>query len=680
MRSLLVALLLLAAACQEPAGAVVHTERAAAAVPPEQAPAEEEEEVVSGDAAEEEVVAEAPAAPTCDSPIPIYADGARAGEVCEEALADRGLTAIDLSDDWTASIFNEDPTGTVPALPYRDVIIALANERFEDLPEDFEPERFLELFGIFPTLSVMRERLADDSRHSCHASIENDALERLSGTLRPWAPTREEQVSRANSVRYLRHRLGRLTEELGLSSITELDGHPEHGRHYAQLERQSAFVDSIEAARAHLECEGLHPQRGEYGVFDTRLSGQLAKYQRMHMIVSGGLLDEATRRAFRQDSREQDFDTLLRMLRERVVSATGLIEDGSAQREWGDALGRSLDAPEFRHDARQPAAENGAPDLISPATAAAAQALGFTSVASARESLRALAEAHVDHVAIALPALPAYHRAHMELRTEIDRGDVFYQYPYDDEGRRRRQLVSRRPIFTLYTRHQGTDIALVRWSTTIGGWKTENVPGGGTALRYKNSSVGERVWRDVIAAPAWLPPRSAPDKDLVRRTETGWAPNHGLFGPGYRSAFGLVMMMHHKVVPSREADAPPRFLDEGIRVHGSVSYRSITSGTSHGCHRLFNHLAVRVSSFVLDHRRHTRHGSLDVRYSRNVRHRGRAMTFRIRSRGYRYELTPPVPVRVLSGRIRGPISNPITGYRVLPSRVAAEARRADSEG
>ncbi len=323
MRSLLVALLLLAAACQEPAGAVVHTERASAATPAPPEPAAETR--IDEAQREEDVPVEPvePAAPTCEDPLPIYAGGDKSGEVCREDVANRGLTLIDLSDDWTASIFDEDPDGAVPALPYRDVIIALANERFEDLPEDFEPERFLELFGIFPTLSVMRSRLNDDERHSCHASIDNDALDRLSGTLRPWAPTREEQVARANSVRYLRHRLGRLTEELGLASIAELDGHPEHGRHYAQLERQSAFVDSIEAARAHLECEELHPRRGEYGVFDTRLSGGLAKYQRMHMIVSGGLLDEATRQALRQDSREQDFETLLRVLRERVVSATG---------------------------------------------------------------------------------------------------------------------------------------------------------------------------------------------------------------------------------------------------------------------------------------------------------------------------------------------------------------------
>src|SRR5690606_37647570 len=115
-----------------------------------------------------------------------------------------------------------------------------------------------------------------------------------------------------------------------------------------------------------------------------------------------------------------------------------------------------------------------------------------------------------------------------------------------------------------------------------------------------------RVWHDVIASPAWLPPPNTPPAELVRREEREWVPNHDLFGPSYRSAYGLVMLMHHEMVERR--DAEPLFRDEGIRTHGSVSYRSILRGTSHGCHRLFNHMAVRLASFVITHRNHVRRG------------------------------------------------------------------------
>ena len=98
------------------------------------------------------------------------------------------------------------------------------------------------------------------------------------------------------------------------------------------------------------------------------------------------------------DSRELDFRALLRALRERVVDATGLLEDGSALGVAGEVQGRTLDSAEFRPvplpaskspappaepaaaaAASAPAKITGAPDSISAATQAASQALGWTS-------------------------------------------------------------------------------------------------------------------------------------------------------------------------------------------------------------------------------------------------------------------------------------------------------------
>ena len=51
------------------------------------------------------------------------------------------------------------------------------------------------------------------------------------------------------------------------------------------------------------------------------------------------------------DSRELDFRLALRVLRERVVDATGLVEDGTAQTGPLPILGRMLD-PEAMRSAR----------------------------------------------------------------------------------------------------------------------------------------------------------------------------------------------------------------------------------------------------------------------------------------------------------------------------------------
>ena len=102
---------------------------------------------------------------------------------------------------------------------------------------------------------------------------------------------------------------------------------------------------------------------------------------------------------------------------------------------------------------------------------------------------------------------PEYHAAHMELSVEIDRGDVFY----DEQPPPFRRTVQHRPTMILYVDDHGTKRALVRWPTTIGGWADQQLPGGYRIQRWKESDVGPRVWRDLYAAPTWLPPCGASD-------------------------------------------------------------------------------------------------------------------------------------------------------------------------
>jgi hypothetical protein len=419
--------------------------------------------------------------------------------------------------------------------------------------------------------------------------------------------------------------------------------------------------------------------RHREGVFDYRTANAVNDYHQMHMILSAGLYTTDTRRALRLDSRHSDYFALLRALRERVISATGLIEDGSARREWGTVLGHELDPPQMRMDAGQPAVDEGAPDLVSPATEAAARALGWTSFDAANAWLAALPEDGTEElrVAVQLPPIPSYHSEHMELRAEVDRGDVWYQYPYTSAGGHRRQPVDRRPILTLYARDGDREVALLRWATTIGGWKPELDDEGKVGLRYKNSPAGPVVWRDVIASPSWLPPAGTPGDELVKRVGDRLVPRQHLVGPSYRSAYGLAMLMHHRIRPPREEGGEEVFVDEGVRSHGSASYRSILRGQSHGCHRLYNHLAVRLSSFVLRHRNHERRGRLPASYERTVTLENEegetaSATVRVTTRGYHFELTPPVPVMVLDGRIRGGVRRPPRAFRPLREELVPE--------
>jgi len=520
--------------------------------------------------------------PEC-STVPLYEEGRPRPNPCREG-SDRP-TVVNLQDDWTPGALGEE--GLTPPPSYRARFVALANEQFGEGSdwESAKSDRYFELFGIFPSLGIIRARLLDEDRHRCHASVDD-----------------------------------------------------------AGLRGNSSTAPAITAAQAHLRCERLLVG-GRDGVLDGATQAALRLYQRRHMLPSAATLDRETRQTMTTDSRELDFRTLLRALRERVVAATGLIEDGSARNAPEPILGRWIESQEYRTVLRPAPIPDGAPDLIARATEAAAVALGWLSPGAATE---AIARPLPPLVALRLPPLPAYHGPAMRLRAEIDRGDVWTSFPLDAEGHRRPSPARRRPCLTLFAATDEGEVALVRWPTTIGAWKAEKTGDDEETLRYKPSPTGRWYWRELVAGPAWLPPPTTPDRELVQRRGGAWIADVDGVGPGYRSAFGLAALLHQRPVTT---GAQPAYFDFGIRTHGSGNYRSILRGASHGCHRLFNHLALRLGSFVLAHEDHEPRGETIEHFSRTLHWKGHTIHLRVRSRGYVYRLKSPIPVDVLPGRI-----------------------------
>lgn len=76
-------------------------------------------------------------------------------------------------------------------------------------------------------------------------------------------------------------------------------------------------------------------------------------------------------------------------------------------------------------------------------------------------------------------------------------------------------------------------------------------------------------------------------------------------------------------------------------------------GESSGCHRLHNQLALRLASFLVRHREHVHQGLVPEDYVRRLSYRGQEVALQSENKGYRFQLTPPVPVTVLDGDARG---------------------------
>jgi hypothetical protein len=541
------------------------------------------------------------------------------GALCAVDAQAKGLTIVDLTDVWTPTLFA--PIGDqVPS--FHDRYLQLAGEHGES------EDALGELYGVVPALAIVRARLADDARHACHAAIDPAPILALS---KVYSQDDKDTVAMHMAWRDAFDKHRDKLEADKLERLAALDA--EH--------------QGLVAAEQELRCEGWLIDKDVDGSFTWRTGNAIELFQRRNFLMPTEKLDDDTRAALQVDSRELDFRLALRVLRERVVDAAGIIEDGTAGAGPQPLLGRLLDPPAMRAARGSTPLPNAAPDLVAADTEAAARALGWLDPASAR--------AFFDHhaagsrVAIALPPPPAYHSPHMELSAEVDRGDVFY-----DDTPPPFRIARHRPALVVYVDDHGTRRPLVRWPTTIGGWADQRLTDGTLVQRWKESDIGPRVWRDLYAGPTWLPPKSTPDKDLVKNLYNGhWALKSEIFGPGPHAAYGMVLLEHLQRV--RLKDGSERLDDNGIGTHGSASVTSIVNGSSHGCHRLYNQLAVRLGDFLLRHRDHAVRGEQllprEDRYKRIVFHNDESFKAEVTTRGFLYELTPPVPVTVLKGTI-----------------------------
>lgn len=557
--------------------------------------------------------------------------------------------AVDLRDTWTPRLFAAGPDGVAPE--FRATYLMLAAERDAKGKPLAPDDGHAELYGVVPALAIARDRLADDARHACHAEIDSTPIKLLD---RPYGQDFDAQVRSMGWTRMaLAAQLEQQRVRRGLADLEALAAaEPKLAATHERYQKLAAQHAGIIAVQRHLACEGYLTAKEANGTLTWRTGVALELFQRRNFLLPTSRMDRETRDALATDSRELDFRLALRILRERVADATGLIEDGTAGEGPAPILGRVLDPAAMRmargHDQPLP---NAAPDLVSAATEAAARELGWTGPA---ETLAFLQRHRAGvQVALDLPPAPAYHSAHMDLSAEIDRGDVYY----DDTPIAR--SVARRPSLVLYADDNGTRRALMRWPTTIGGWSDVRMPSGWVVQKWKESDVGPSVWRDIFAAPTWLPPPSTPDRDLVKNLYNGsWGLKRSLLGPGPRSAYGMVLIQHLNVAKVKKGGTVTEVLwDNSIGTHGSASVTSITSGTSHGCHRLHNQLAVRLANYLLVHRNHVVQGQVKEWYRRVVRHRG-TFTAQLDTRGFRYELTPPVPVNVLRGNIKSQRKQP----------------------
>jgi hypothetical protein len=616
----------------------------------------------------------------------VYERGAARKETIA-AAREAGLLDVDLSDVWAPFILQDGDGADAKPNAYRETFVGLANDALDADGDAARPgeHNYLEVFGIPPTLSVLVTRAEAEiapAREACIDAVDRQGLEQWTGDViyldRDRARREYEQalqdgqwIDKTLAAAAAMPAAGTdggmmltaaapapappVPREVAIAKLRE---DPKLRGRVDRHARGQARLRAVRAVQARMVCEGLLSARSRYtpGMYDLQTHEALATWERKHDIFGWGFLGGETLAMLLRPTRELALETFKRTLAERVADAAGIVEDGSinaARRKnpptWRDAAG-----------ATQPV-----PDLIGDHVSALLAAIGVATP----EDMVAFLRSHKDaaaglHVAIKAPPLPEYYTAApatgMEMSVQIDRGDIWYDLPFDARGK---PIVQRRdhfPHLTLFVHHNGQKIPLVRWRTTIGSWRSEMHADGQVYMKYKNSDIGPRVWKTIVATPVWIPPDGTPAKDLLttkvldRKLGPVTVVNTGVMGPGYQSAYGLVMGIH--VDPKRGG------FDNQIRTHGSVDYTSIARRFSHGCHRLVNNRAVRLFDFILRHHAFDRVGNVPMNLKKRLDVDGEVYKYAIKTRGYYYELASPIPINVLEGKVMGDVKKPITAY------------------
>ncbi|MBC8134198.1 MAG: L,D-transpeptidase [Deltaproteobacteria bacterium] len=581
-----------------------------------------------------------------------------------QAAVAAGYTLVDLGDDWTPYIFAEqhDEAGQPLHNRYRRVFIGLANDALDSDGQPLEPggKNYLELYGIFPSFSVLRTRFLEDQSKSCLDPAGQPALEAVE-TVAYVSPEDTRKVEK---------RLGRIQKEVEearrkarVATLADLVAkRPDMEPKVKLLERRAAEKLAMAEVEKRLSCEGLlghkNGRNHKTGVYDDAMRLAVRHFQQKNMIYEANYLRRKTMDALARPTLDNDHDAVLRALRERVVDAAGVIEDGTTNGRNGP--------PQYVTESGQ---REPVRNLAEEYTTSAAAQLGFDTAAGALAFFSRHPAADFSHlrVAVKLAPRPEYYAPHMDLSIVVDRGDVWYDVPFDENDRWQPQPRKRFPSLTLMLRYRNQNIPLSRWRTTVGGWRAEQASNGYEYYRYKGSDVGPRVVRHVTSGPVWIAPASTPIRSLVKGKiiNKHWQQvvNYDELGPGYLSAYGVVA--GYFVVPGKDGRAD---FDNGIRAHGSSDYLSIYSqnGFSHGCHRLPNHLAIRMYDFLLRHRTIRVDGDAPMSFSRQFLFKDHVYEMRIPSRGFIFTLEPPLPVNVLEGEIKGNIKKPILEYMPKP--------------
>src|SRR5579884_1096122 len=306
--------------------------------------------------------APAPAPSPRLQPVPLWKDGKPAGEVDLARPHDARIVVLDLGEEWVPYIFTERSSPDQEPIPqsYRATYLALARG---DFPNDHhgkraKKDRYLELYGILPTLTLLRTRFREAVSQDCASKVDLEPLDHYEHLLLPVDGGRAQRDSRQFLA--VERQLKQAMDTQGVDAPSKLDAARLGAADRAALKQYEKMAPTallVRAAQARLACEGFYPPNVAHtdAAFDWVTSDALALFERKHRVFGWGVLSHDSVEALKQPPLEGERQTVLRVLTERGMHAGGFLEDGSPPdkpRTFRGADGKDHPVPNLEQELR----------------------------------------------------------------------------------------------------------------------------------------------------------------------------------------------------------------------------------------------------------------------------------------------------------------------------------------
>jgi hypothetical protein len=277
--------------------------------------------------------------PKLERPVPLWENGKEVRTVDGARAAEEGYFLLDLGEQWTPYLFTDGFANDGTPLPnaYRPTYIALARG---ELPDDYQGERakddkYLELYGVVPTLHLVRERMRTTAKLACEAELDLTPIQTFKGLVT--YENNNAAKKRADDFVYLRSKVQKLMHEQHVEAPEAIDTTALSTRDKDAVTRylkQAPEYYAVDAVQKRLVCEGYLKGRGKYqhGALDWATHESLAEFERRHRVLSWGYIGKESLVPLQMSPIEAERAALLRVLVERATHAMGTIEDVEGHR------------------------------------------------------------------------------------------------------------------------------------------------------------------------------------------------------------------------------------------------------------------------------------------------------------------------------------------------------------